>query len=524
MLLFAVLILLLDPLRDIPIDDDWMYRWSVDGLIAHGRLLAHDLASPSLVFHAVWGWLFSLPAGASYSALRLSTLALAAVPLCLTAESSPRRAWLGPGVWLALNPVFLLLAFTFMTDVPYLCWATLAVWLYVKGIDKDSGPLLLAASAAAGLAFLVRQVGLAIPLCAAAFMLLGPKRLRPSRLLFLLPAILAAAGYYAWFYGVHGPNWAHYYYSLKIAPRLLDLGPYLLETLRRIFASALYLGLFTAPYSLRLLAGGGLALLKDRKALACLGALLVFFMAEGALPYFTGGGVISAAGVGRAYLGDALPGLLKPHGPWGGPVFLGLLTALAALSLSVWCARWRDLYKVSKEDPFVSLLVLAGLAQVLGMLFFFDAFFDRYLLPLLPGALLAASATAEPQGFKSRAWPALVAALLAAWSVAGVWDHLSFSEAKWEAGRAAVAAGVPAENIANGYEWDAVYSYEKNIAELKRGGESDIGPWSWRELSVIKARSSFRPPAVAELGVSSAAWFSPLTLRRQTVYVNRESR
>lgn len=524
LLLLAALALLLDPLRDIPIDDDWMYRWTVDGLLAHGRLLVHDLASPSVVFHAFWGWLFSLPAGVSYSALRLSTLALAAVPLWLTAESSARRGPLNPGLWLLFSPVFLLLSFTYMTDVPYLCWATLSVWLYAKGMEKDSGPLLLAASAAAGAAFLVRQVGLAIPLCAGIFMLYGPKRLRPARLLFMLPAVLAAAGYYAWFHGAHGPNWAHYYYSSKIWPRLLDAGPYLLETLRRLAASALYLGLFTAPYALRLAAAEGFGLLRDRKALACLVALLVFFISEGALPYFTGGGVISGGGVGRAYLGTYLPGEFRPAGLFGGPVFMGLLTAVGALSLAAWCAKAGELRAALRADRFLALLAFASALQVLGMLLFFDAFFDRYLLPALPAALLAAAAVPvkDAGGRPARAASAALICLLAFWGVAGTWDHLNFSEAKWEAGRAAVAAGFAPEEIANGYEWDAVYSYEKNTAELKRRGSNDAGPWDWRKLSTIKARSSFRPPETAALAVSSASYFSPLALRRENVYVNRD--
>lgn len=524
LLLFAAVILLLNPLRDIPMDDDWLYRRSVDGLLAHGRLIVHDLASPSVVFHAFWGWLFSLPAGASYSALRLSTLALAAVPLWLTAESSPRRSWLNPGLWLLFSPVFLLLSFTYMTDVPYLCWATLSVWLYARGIEKDSGPLLLAASAAAGAALLVRQVGLAIPLAAAAFMLLGPKRLRPARLLTLLPALLAAAGYYAWFYGAHGPNWAHYYYSLKIVPRLLDFGPYLLETLRRLAASALYLGLFTAPYALRLAAAEGFGLLRNRRALACLGALLVFFILEGALPYFTGGGVISGGGVGRAYLGSYLPGDFKPAGLLGGPVFMGLLTALGAFSLAAWCAKAGELRAALRADRFLALLAAASALQALGMLLFFDAFFDRYLLPALPAALLAAAAV-PVKAPGERTLRALAAALLCAlafWGVAGTWDHLNFSSAKWEAGRAAVAAGFAPEDIANGYEWDAAWSYEKNTAELKRRGVKDTGPWDWRELSVTKARSSFRQPEAAAMAVSSAAYFSPLSLRLETIYINRE--
>lgn len=524
LLLLAALAVLLDPLRDIPIDDDWIYRWSVDGMIAHGRLLVHDLASPSVVFHVLWGWLFSLPAGVSYSALRLSTLALAAVPLWLTAENTARRGWLNPGLWLLFSPVFLLLSFTYMTDVPYLCWATLSVWLYAKGIEKDSGPLLLAASVAAGLAFLVRQMGLAVPLCAAVFMLFGPWKLRPARLLFLLPAALAAAGYYAWFHGVHGPNWAHYYYSSKIGPRLLDFGPYMLETLRRLAASAVYLGLFTAPYALRLTAAEGLTLFKSRKALACLGLLLIFFILEGALPYFTGGGVISTGGAGRAYLGDYLPGEFKPAGLFGGPVFMGLLTLLGALSLTALCAKAGELREALRGDRFLALLAAASALQVLGMLLFFDAFFDRYLLPALPAALLAAAAVQakEPAGRAARAMSGVLIFALAFWGAAGTWDHLNFSSAKWEAGRKAVAAGFAPEEISNGYEWDAAHAYEKNAAELKRLGKKDIGPWDWRELSAIRARSSFRQPETAALAVSSASYFSPLTLRRETVYINRE--
>jgi len=79
-------------------------------------------------------------------------------------------------------------------------------------------------------------------------------------------------------------------------------------------------------------------------------------------------------------------------------------------------------------------------------------FFDRYLLALLPSALLLAL-LAVPQ-LRWQPAAALVGVLiLAGWSIWWERDYLDRRAALWQAGQALVERGIPPDEIDGGYEW-----------------------------------------------------------------------
>src|SRR5689334_10766744 len=73
---FTIPLLILRPLQNVPYVDDWTYAWSVENLLNTGTLKVLDWSSSMAVAQALWGALFCLPAGFSFSALRLSTWVL----------------------------------------------------------------------------------------------------------------------------------------------------------------------------------------------------------------------------------------------------------------------------------------------------------------------------------------------------------------------------------------------------------------------------------------------------------------
>src|SRR5262245_31922451 len=74
---FAFSCLLVSPLRDVPIVDDWTYAWSVEQLLKTGRLAVLDWSAHYPIFQVLWGVLFSALFGFSFGILRLSTVLLA---------------------------------------------------------------------------------------------------------------------------------------------------------------------------------------------------------------------------------------------------------------------------------------------------------------------------------------------------------------------------------------------------------------------------------------------------------------
>ena len=120
--------LVVRPFRDTPFVDDWTYAWSVEHLLKTGDLRILDISASINVSQIVWGAIFCLPFGFSFTALRVSTWVLSTgclVGLYLLLRElgvSRRDALIGTAA-LATYPVYFVLSFTFMTDVPALASA-----------------------------------------------------------------------------------------------------------------------------------------------------------------------------------------------------------------------------------------------------------------------------------------------------------------------------------------------------------------------------------------------------------------
>src|SRR5689334_8297082 len=81
---WVALPLLTKPTGEFPLNDDWSYARSVQTLLTAGRLELTGFTAMPLVTQVAWGWLFSLPAGFSFTALRVSTWLVGAVGLFAT--------------------------------------------------------------------------------------------------------------------------------------------------------------------------------------------------------------------------------------------------------------------------------------------------------------------------------------------------------------------------------------------------------------------------------------------------------
>src|SRR5580765_2388798 len=105
--------------------------------------------------------------GYSLSLLRVSTLmllvaGLAALYGLLRRGSLP--AWPGAVLTLGLlaSPMVLMLSFTFMSDIQFMGWLLIALWLYSRGFASRSDRELLLGSVAAAFAIGTRQFGMAL--------------------------------------------------------------------------------------------------------------------------------------------------------------------------------------------------------------------------------------------------------------------------------------------------------------------------------------------------------------------------
>ncbi len=129
---WVVALIVIDPVGDFPIADDWAYFSSVKALVEHGRLVYSDWAAANLVSQFAWGTIFALPFGLSYTVLRISTEVLALIAagaLYLTLRNFGCRPWvaLAGALTLLFNPLAFVLSASFMSDVPYTAMQTVAI-------------------------------------------------------------------------------------------------------------------------------------------------------------------------------------------------------------------------------------------------------------------------------------------------------------------------------------------------------------------------------------------------------------
>jgi hypothetical protein len=424
--LTAILLLILDPLADVPMNDDFSWARSAEAFARTGKIVYNGWGNPILLPHIVAGGIVIKLFGFSHVALGafgiVSGAFYAGAIYLLARACQVDRALAGFLVALAvLNPVFLGNAPTFMSDVPSAFLYTCALLAFVKAAYLPEGetkyrlrptPIVIA-TLFAFLAGANRQIlwaALAVAF-ATGFLYLTPadrtKKLAPAIAILLLGAI----GLSAWF--------ASQPYSVTVSlgalNQFLQSSPELIAWYPYKFLSMLGLACLpiTIPFALTVWKGikrpaPGFAL--------CLACGIVPFLVFLVLPapsreYWNGIWRLTAYGQYATFQGVMVGG---PAGfearPWMMPGGVGtLLNILGAvgIGLLLWC-----LVITNGRRTFAANVVLAGaLAQIVLPLPWYatGSVFDRYLVSLVPMFLIAL--TARPLGREAEASPTSTASL-----------------------------------------------------------------------------------------------------------------
>ncbi len=512
-------------LYNFPLNDDWAYGLAARALTETGRLTLSDWGASTQVLHIITGAFFAKIFGFSFSVLRLANLLVAAAALFVFVKILDEFGIgsfekMAAGLALALNPLYLVLANSFMTDIHYFFWMLAAVYFYVRRLNEPglSSALVLAGACAAA-AYLTRQLAVALPLAFTLTLFLRDRRLkwRDLAAVWALPAA-AMLGYYLWFTFVNGPTWAsENYVTTSTLGHLSHPAVFLNDSFHRLFASLAETGLLLLP-----LAAGYIFSLRRFSAKNTLGhrinsagpwivmaALAGFALLNGPLPYLEN--TLSHSGFGALTLSGAG---LKPSGLFALRSFWIAATA-AAITASVFlmCASGLALRAGNQAFRFIFTASFMQLAvSLLGA-----KFFDRYLLTLLPW--FAAAAVFSAKGIKfSRPAAGITLALCALLSWAGMKDYLAWNSAKWELAARPVEGLSPGE-IINGFDYEAWFNYEKNMAYLKRMKPLKmIGEWDWQNINNYKALISFNPDPRLNV-LDKIEYPTPLSSRKGVLYL-----
>ncbi|MFT5213750.1 MAG: hypothetical protein ACI9WV_001474 [Patiriisocius sp.] len=137
-------------------------------LYESGYLKIYNWGEMTLVGHVYWGYFFTKVFGFSFTVLRFSTLImsfatiLGIYELCKIANLPKWMAMFSTLLCL-MNPIFLSLSFSFMTDIPFCCLTIWVFFFFAKAIIDDTGKALYWAIFFCCWAFLIRQLAWVFP-------------------------------------------------------------------------------------------------------------------------------------------------------------------------------------------------------------------------------------------------------------------------------------------------------------------------------------------------------------------------
>jgi hypothetical protein len=564
---YLIAAILVDPRGEFPLNDDWSYSRTAFRFAESGNMKVDEWSAPNLIGQAFYGGLLLKLVGKSLTALRVSSLVLAWILACALWGSLSRLGLRKELVWVLIlswvfNPVGFCLSFTFMTEIPFLVFATAALWMAVLFFDEGKGWQMAACGGLLGYAYTIRQTAVLflVPL---ALVLLALPRVKGfgSRIInclrLVIPAGIFIMGYYLWSAAQGG--------STPAAQRKFELLRHLTATqlIGNSFGLLYYLAFFLLPVSCCLLPGL-FRLCATRPPLARLwvpawtaaSACGIWWFSNRfsrapdlpGLPYHPKMpfllNVLYDTGLGPLTLDPTYYGRTPtPNYPhvWQAVTILSavslvILGLFLALSLpSAWSRRSPAALRAAFLSSGLAFLIIAGFEIVFSHVQE-GGLFDRHLLTAeLPLMLMigcaqasvskgigdTASAASSLSG-KSQLHSiglALAAVLLifsAAFSVAGTHDYLAWNRVRWALGKEVLAEGIDPLKLSGGFEFNGWHNYD---AFRKRGNISKIYYWWYDSPEYVIAME----PQEEYTILRKREYFSWLHRRNQALYVLRRS-
>ncbi len=500
------------PVGEYVILDDWAFAKSLEHLHVEGRLVVLDWNPMTLIGHLLWGLLFTKLLGFSFFATKVATFCAGVVlVLCVQwfVRSHGVRAAtaLLAGLSLLFNPLFLPHIFMYMTDVTSLTWQWLslvALSIALRQSGRHSAWWAAGGAVCWGLAFLTRQHGVAIPMALAVYLVCFDRSLlRRIRLVaaMFLPGMAVAVGGIVWQRLSQEPTDAlrvmtQVVWNFVLHPSWFDL-PFI------VWSYAVYAGLFVLPMCLALGFRGMTPLKGWRLAVVVVGGgvglnLLLHYTLRGwFFPYIRN--VITPWGM----FGPNVFAIQEQTAPlwrleWG--IAIGLVGLLSAIWFLAVICRFSTPATPSKDGDVVHaelrrarrLLLLLLVFQAAYALATAPVLFDRHLLLFAPTVIGLAALAAPIDVCPRRFVPAVALVVYAVYGVVCTHDIHAVSRGVFLEGARLVESGVDPAQIDAGYAFDGWFMYERSAA-VKTPPLVQMGPW-WPSSYPLPNLQSYGSP------------------------------
>jgi len=487
--IWIVSIVVVNPLGEFPLNDDWAPAQTVKQLVETGSYHPSAWMAMSLVTNILWGALFCVPAGFSFIALRLSTLTISLIGMVGVYWIGkdlklPRPLRIFTALVLGFNPIYYALSNTFMTDVPFTALVILSTLFLLRCLKDNSNWSLSAGIAIAVAATLSRQLGIAIPLAFAIAYIFRFGFGYRHILRGLAPLIISAVALYLFQHWLAARGELSAVYLQKTAALIsaLKSSRLLARELLNLYVALLYLGLFLSPALVLTLP----ALWREHTrgnaniwlAMVIAGGMTLAFTAVATQPLLPMlGNILDSAGIGPPtlrdtyILGSTLPAL--PNQFWLLMTWIGMAgSALIIATLTVFAKQLIAGLRFGKTN-FETISAVFLLLCAASYLFpiFTSQVFDRYLVPVIPllmlGILSFFTGTEAPYGRLCLYSGCALLLAVAFFSIGTTRDYLTWNRVRWQAlTELTQVEQVAGKDIDGGFEFNGWKFYDPAYARV----------------------------------------------------------
>jgi hypothetical protein len=472
-ILWILLILIINPIGEFPLNDDWAYAKSVKQTLETGSYFFPDWPAMNLFFQTYWGVLFCLPFGFSFTALRISTLVAGIIGILFFRRliydySASNKTSFFATLLLFFNPLYLNLSFSFMTDVPFVTLCVVSLYYFTKWNEKKYWRYLFMGTIFSLLSILIRQIGILIPLAFLASILINSKKNILYILKGIIPLIFAIITHLAFSYWLKqtGRITPAYKANGEIS-RLFDVFnlsvfDLFLQIISRFRIILMYLGIFCLPLLILKSPHLFMSFWKHQK-IKLFSILLLWVILI--IPFFKNyfqpfqGNLIYNLGIGPKLLKDTyILGFNKA--PMLGDIGLFILSSIGILSSLLCLLHIFKSLAIKKNEPqksnnyfiIFSIIIYSGFLSI-------SYFFDRYILLLVPFALIILSKKTNVNTTKwQKIFAIITFSVICFFSIAATHDYLAWNKARWNALNFLMKEKeVTAHQIDGGFEFNGWY-------------------------------------------------------------------
>lgn len=472
--LWLLLLVIIDPRGDFPINDDWVYAYPVKSLLEHGRFEFLSPFAANLLLQVLWGYLFCLPDHFSFTSLRISTLVLGFTALISTyrllKEGIKDKFIISLGVLLVLlNPLFLPLAYSFMTDIPFLAFILAGIFFYIRFYETLHTRDFWLSFLLFFCAYLIRQPAILIFGMLSA-LLIFYRREETSRKTVICGMALYL--FLAAFHELFLSRWLGFSAASAnlgnafIRGIIYSPSTAIVLTARHLFKSLLYLGFLSIPFQ-PLIFKGIRNYLRHRVMVVSaiiavtVSSLTLCVITDKYFPF--GGNILMNVGIGPLLLYDVET--LQMGSPLQLPIFFTILITLFSLLSFVGSMVHLWVTFKNSHNFFLKLQFMVFFTVLLYMIpLLYPVFFDRYLL--LPSITLTILLCYSLQDSEIGRIPKIASLLLVScfgwFTITATHDYMEFNRARNGAFQYLREQSIPLEKIDAGLEYNGWYAYGGN--------------------------------------------------------------